>query len=71
MEIDFFTQWLRPGMRLLLCSDGLWEMVRDNEITRIMRATPDPQAACDALIQAANKAGGEDNISAVVVQIGA
>jgi protein phosphatase len=71
MEIDFFTQWLRPGMRLLLCSDGLWEMVRDNEITRIMRANPDPQAACDALIQAANKAGGEDNISAVVVQIGA
>jgi serine/threonine protein phosphatase PrpC len=71
MEIDFFTQWLRPGMRLLLCSDGLWEMVRDNDITRIMRANPDPQAACDALIQAANKAGGEDNISAVVVQIGA
>jgi serine/threonine protein phosphatase PrpC/rRNA maturation endonuclease Nob1 len=71
LEVDFFTQWLRPGMRLLLCSDGLWEMVRDNEITRIMRANPDPQAACDALIQAANKAGGEDNISAVVVQIGA
>ena len=71
MEVDFFTQWLRPGMRLLLCSDGLWEMVRDNEITRIMRANADPQAACDALIQAANKAGGEDNISAVVVQIGA
>jgi serine/threonine protein phosphatase PrpC len=71
MEVDFFTQWLRPGMRLLLCSDGLWEMVRDNEITRIIRANPDPQAACDALIQAANKAGGEDNISAVVVQIGA
>jgi serine/threonine protein phosphatase PrpC len=36
-----------------------------------MRANADPQAACDALIQAANKAGGEDNISAVVVQIGA
>ncbi|HEY7092554.1 MAG TPA: SpoIIE family protein phosphatase, partial [Ktedonobacterales bacterium] len=71
MEVDFFTQWLRPDMRLLLCSDGLWEMVRDNEITRIMRANADPQAACDALIQAANKAGGEDNISAVVVQIGA
>jgi serine/threonine protein phosphatase PrpC len=71
LEVDFFTQWLRPGMRLLLCSDGLWEMVRDNEISRILRANADPQAACDALIQAANKAGGEDNISAVVVQIGA
>jgi len=71
MEVDFFTQWLRPGMRLLLCSDGLWEMARDAEITRILRANADPQSACDALIQAANKAGGEDNISAVVVQIGA
>jgi serine/threonine protein phosphatase PrpC len=71
MEVDFFTQRLRPGMRLLLCSDGLWEMARDDEMTRILLANADPQAACDALIQAANKAGGEDNISAVVVQVGA
>jgi serine/threonine protein phosphatase PrpC len=71
LEVDFFTQRLRPGMRLLLCSDGLWEMARDDEMTRILLANADPQAACDALIQAANKAGGEDNISAIVMQIGA
>jgi serine/threonine protein phosphatase PrpC/rRNA maturation endonuclease Nob1 len=71
MDVDFFTQRLRPGMRLLLCSDGLWEMARDDEMTKILRENADPQAACDALIQAANKAGGEDNISAVVVQVGA
>jgi serine/threonine protein phosphatase PrpC/predicted RNA-binding Zn-ribbon protein involved in translation (DUF1610 family) len=71
MEVDFFTQRLRPGMRLLLCSDGLWEMARDDEMTRILLVNADPQAACDALIKAANKAGGEDNISAIVMQIGA
>ncbi len=69
LGIDFFTQRLRPGMRLLLCSDGLWEMVHDDELARILRETPDPQAACDALVRAANEHGGEDNISALVVEI--
>ena len=69
LGIDLFTQRLRPGMRLLLCSDGLWEMVHDDELARILRETPDPQAACDALVRAANEHGGEDNISALVVEI--
>jgi serine/threonine protein phosphatase PrpC/rRNA maturation endonuclease Nob1 len=69
LGIDLFTQRLRPGMRLLLCSDGLWEMAHDDEITRILRETPNPQVACDALVRAANEHGGEDNISALVVEI--
>jgi len=69
LGIDLFTQRLRPGMRLLLCSDGLWEMVHDDEIARILRETPDPQAACDALVRTANEHGGEDNISALVIEI--
>jgi serine/threonine protein phosphatase PrpC len=68
-QIDFFTQQLRPGMRLLLCSDGLWEMVRDEEITNILTTHSDPQGACDALIAAANDHGGDDNISAVVIAV--
>src|SRR5579859_4079226 len=71
VPLDTFTQKLRPGMRLLLCSDGLWEMVRDDEMARILRDTHSPQQACDLLISAANEHGGEDNISAIVIDISA
>jgi PPM family protein phosphatase len=71
VELDIFTQRLRPGMRLLLCSDGLWEMTRDPEIEQILRTTESPYAACAALIASANEHGGEDNITAVLVQIDA
>jgi serine/threonine protein phosphatase PrpC len=71
LEPDVFTQQLRPGMRFLLCSDGLWEMVRDDEIGHILREAPTVQQACDALIAAANAHGGEDNIAAVVLEVDA
>ncbi len=70
-EADIFTQKLRPGMRLLLCSDGLWEMTHDPEIERILRETVNPYEACEALIASANANGGEDNITAVIAQIDA
>lgn len=71
VEVDIFTQKLRPGMRLLLCSDGLWEMARDPEIEQILRTTEDPYEACVALIETANEHGGEDNITAVIAQVDA
>ncbi len=71
MELDIFTQRLRPGMRLLLCSDGLWEMTHDPELEEILRTTESPYAACGKLIASANEHGGEDNITAVVAQIDA
>jgi serine/threonine protein phosphatase PrpC len=68
-EVDLFTQPLRPGEALLLCSDGLSGMVPDEQILHIWQSAASPQETCDRLIEAANKAGGMDNITAVIVQI--
>jgi serine/threonine protein phosphatase PrpC len=67
VQIDDFKQQLHSGDILLSCCDGLWEMVRNPQITDILANAPDPQTACAQLIEAANANGGEDNISAVVV----
>src|SRR5579863_3766881 len=67
VQVDIFKQQLHPGDILLACCDGLWEMVRNPQIESILNNAPNPQIACSQLIEAANKNGGEDNISAVVV----
>jgi len=69
VEVDLFTRPLQKGDRLILCSDGLWEMVPDSEIRRIVEKARTPQQACDALVEAANRAGGEDNIAVIVVEM--
>jgi serine/threonine protein phosphatase PrpC len=67
VEIDIYEVHLLAKDRLLLCSDGLWEMVLDAEIQQIMKTASDPQEACDHLVDAANLAGGQDNISVVCI----
>ncbi len=69
VEIDVFVEPVVPGLRLLLCSDGLSGMVPDPQIAEILAAEADPQAACARLIAAANEGGGTDNITAVTVYI--
>jgi protein phosphatase len=69
VEVDTFTRQLQAGDVLILCSDGLWEMVLDAEICRLVAGADSPQKACDALIEAANRAGGEDNIAVIVVKM--
>lgn len=69
VEVDTFAIQLRRGDRLILCSDGLWEMVLDEDIRRIVEQARTPQQACDTLVEAANRAGGEDNISVIVVEM--
>jgi serine/threonine protein phosphatase PrpC/sugar lactone lactonase YvrE len=58
---------LHQGDRILLCSDGLHGLIDDATLATILADHPDPAAACQALIDAANHAGGPDNITAVVV----
>lgn len=67
-EIDTFRQPLTQGDKLLLCCDGLWEMVRDPDIEHVMRMDDLPQVT-NKLIDMANEAGGADNITAIVVKI--
>jgi len=71
LDADIFPQELRPGMRILLCSDGVWEMVRDDELARILRESAGAADACERIVRAANENGGEDNISVVLLDVGA
>ena len=57
-----------PGY-ILICSDGLWGQISEDELTRLVVTAPNPSAACHDLIKAANDAGGPDNITAILVQI--
>lgn len=69
-DLDKFILALQAGDVLLLCSDGLWEMVRDAHIREIIASTADqPAQTSAALVQAALDGGGKDNISVIVVYI--
>src|SRR5207245_1095016 len=70
VEVDSFKVPLQVGDKLLLCSDGLWDMVRDPEIQRVISTpAPNPTETGKELIQAALNGGGEDNVSVIVVSI--
>ncbi|NJN93474.1 MAG: serine/threonine-protein phosphatase [Anaerolineales bacterium] len=70
MEVDIYVQHLPPGSSLLLCSDGLWGPVKNEVLREIIGTSGNPQEACQRLIAAANKNGGEDNITVVMVSVG-
>ncbi len=70
VEVDTHSVPLAAGDILLFCSDGLWEMVRDQQIAAILTSPmPGPSHTAHALIQAALAGGGEDNVSVIVVQV--
>ena len=67
LDVDTYVQTVPQDGFLLLCSDGLWGMMPEEEIGQIVTAAPTPQAACEALIAAANQAGGHDNITVILI----
>ncbi len=69
LEIDFFEQQLQPGDLILMCTDGLSNMVDDLDIRRILRTGRDVAEKVQLLIEAANRGGGKDNITAAVIEI--
>ncbi len=68
-EPDIFTAPVPHGEHLLLCSDGLWGLVTQEKILEFINISSSPQSACQKLIEAANAAGGPDNISAILVKM--
>jgi len=66
LNVDVQDLELWAGDRLLLCSDGLSEMVPSHEIGAILLAWPEPEVAAGALVERANELGGRDNVTAVV-----
>jgi serine/threonine protein phosphatase PrpC len=69
LKIDSFSIELAPNDSLLLCSDGLWEMVRDPAIERVIRNCATPHVTADRLVQSALRGGGDDNVSVIIVRV--
>jgi protein phosphatase len=70
VDVETLTVTAAPGDLYLICSDGLTDIVRDEQIAELIRkADHDPDAASEALVAAANRAGGIDNITVVLFEI--
>ena len=68
IEIDFFEYRLKKGDIILMCTDGLSNMVEDEEIFQIVRSSRDVVEAVEQLIERANSNGGKDNIGVIVAE---
>ena len=71
LEVDITEVALEPGDRLLLCSDGVFAVLTDDQIGDVLRGEHDLDSLCHALIQGANDGGGPDNVTAVALDVDA
>jgi len=65
---DFFTIDIKPGDRIIMCSDGLTNMIEDDEIAQIVKNNISVEDAAVALLKTANSNGGKDNISIIIIE---
>lgn len=70
LDVDTYIHNLPDDGFLMMCSDGLWGMVRDDEITRILSTATSPDDAAAKLVSTANANGGDDNISVLLIGLG-
>jgi protein phosphatase len=69
LEADIFTvPFPQPGY-LMICSDGLWGVVNERDVISIINEAPNLHRACQSMVEAANAAGGPDNITVILAQI--
>ncbi len=68
VEVDFFEVELKDKDTVLLCTDGLTNMVTDDKIHQVVMTHVDVETTCKTLIEEANNNGGQDNITAVVIK---
>jgi PPM family protein phosphatase len=69
LEPDIFTAPFPQTGYLLICSDGLWSVLSDDNLFQLVASSKDLQDACQCLLNAANEAGGPDNISVILVKL--
>lgn len=69
VEVDTYEYDLKENDLILLCTDGLTNMLSEEEILNIIENSEDVQIACDSLVQSANNNGGEDNITVIIGKI--
>jgi serine/threonine protein phosphatase PrpC len=70
VPVDEVVVDLREGDRLLICSDGLTAMLDDETVRALLGADPDPERTAHTLVRAANQAGGVDNTTVIVIDVG-
>ena len=68
VNVDFFEVTMKPQDLVLMCSDGLTNMIEDEEILRLVKSEKDLKAKADLLVKTANDNGGKDNIAVLLMQ---
>jgi serine/threonine protein phosphatase PrpC len=70
VEADFYEETIQPGDTVILCTDGLWGEVSEEEMVQMANRSPHPQEVASELVALANQRGGPDNITVIILQIG-
>lgn len=69
LEADVFTVTFPQSGYLMICSDGLWGVINEKDVAHIINEAPNLHRACQSMVEAANAAGGPDNITVILAQL--
>lgn len=69
LKMERLIRTLPPGAQVLLCTDGLWDLIEPDTIRDVTVAASSPQEACDRLVSLANDRGGSDNVTVIVLKV--